>query len=42
MKIYQRPEAEITTFQSEDILVVSGALTDLDGGFVDGVESDWE
>ena len=42
MKKYQKPEAEITKFQSEDILVTSGALTDLDPGFVDGDLADWE
>ena len=42
MKKYQTPEAEITTFHSEDILIKSG-LTGTDGGYdeYDNLD-DWE
>ena len=39
MKKYQEPEIEITNFQAEDILVVSGAIPD--DSFDDGT-GDWE
>ena len=42
MKKYKKPEVEITKFNSEDILVASGAMTGLNVGFVEGEESDWE